>query len=187
MGNASLRLCYRLENLGEEPLAWLWAAHPQFAVDAGCRVVLPSEVREVLEVCEPGRGWLPEGTPVHWPKGAPRRGPRTAIDRLGPSTGRDFWKLYLRPEQHVGWAALEDAETGDRLRLGWDPGSVPYLGLWFDNGSVSPMPTIALEPSTGFYDDLGHAHQNGRAATTGPRQSTEWELTIQLETARTET
>ena len=46
----TLALAYTLENEGDEPLAYLWAAHPQFACDPGATIILPDDVTEVVNV-----------------------------------------------------------------------------------------------------------------------------------------
>lgn len=179
-GRAALRMRYRLENLSDEPLTWLWAAHPQFACPPGTAVILADEVVDLLQVCEPDSGWVPAGAPVTWPWATTPGGSRVRIDRIAAGVGRGFYKLYVRPEQQLNWAAMSDETTGDRLRLSWDPGQIPYLGIWVDQACFNDVPTIALEPSTGFYDDLAHAHGNGRAVTTAPRQAVQWQLAVTL-------
>jgi len=42
--------------------------------------------------------------------------------------------------------------------------------------------TVALEPTTGFYDSLATAAHAGRAVTVPPRATTEWEVTVEVGT-----
>ena len=43
-GTDTLRIDYRIENLGQSDIHYAWAAHPLFAVDPGDRILLPSSV-----------------------------------------------------------------------------------------------------------------------------------------------
>ena len=53
----TLTLRYTLENLGDAPMPYMWAAHPQFLAGADCRIVLPPELTEVVNTAGPDVGW----------------------------------------------------------------------------------------------------------------------------------
>jgi galactose mutarotase-like enzyme len=177
---ASLRLRYRVVNQGTDPLSCLWAAHPQFTVSAETRIVLAPEVHEVLRVYDPGMGWQARGTVQTWPEALDPSGHPVRLDRVGVVTEKDCRKLYMTPEQRANWAGLVDAGSGNWLRLKWDAGMVPYLGLWVDEGCFNTVSTVALEPTTGFYDSLATAAQAGRVVTIAPKATTDWEVVVQV-------
>jgi galactose mutarotase-like enzyme len=143
-----MRLAYQVTATSSEPLWLLWAAHPQFACTGGTRVVLPRHVRNLLDVTVPGKP-----SRRAWPGEAPDN-----VDSLVRGEGR---KLYVTPDTAVSWAALADVD-GNWLRMSWDSATVPYLGIWLDNHAYAREPVAALEPSTGFYDDLALAQRSGR-------------------------
>jgi len=61
VNGASLLLSYKVVSVGPEPLSFLYAWHPLFAVEAGDRVVLPAEVADVHALLLSGRGaWTRE-------------------------------------------------------------------------------------------------------------------------------
>jgi galactose mutarotase-like enzyme len=166
-----LQLDYELSAIGSAPLWLLWAAHPQFAVDGrDTRIVLPVQVRHLLHIwpsIEPGR--------VGWPS------PDIESTRGLPNgAGR---KLYALPDAGLGSAGLIDSD-GAWLRLTWDPALVPYLGIWLDNGAYARHPVIALEPSTGYYDDLALAVSNRRVPQIQPGRSLRWSLEVTLGSGR---
>jgi galactose mutarotase-like enzyme len=165
--SARLELDYELSATSPTPLWLLWAAHPQFVVgEAGTRIVLPAEVAGLVDVTP---GTAPEN--VRWP------GPEVESTRGLPSgAGR---KLYVLPEAKIGTAGLIDGD-GPWLRLAWDPEPVPYLGIWLDNGAYARHPVIALEPSTGYYDDLTLAVSNQRVPHIRPGRSLRWTLEVTL-------
>ena len=45
----SLVLDYDLLNLSDSPTTWLWSAHPLLRIEAGDRILLPDEIKEVVE------------------------------------------------------------------------------------------------------------------------------------------
>jgi len=159
-----LSVSYELSVTGPAPLWLLWAAHPQFAIhETGTRMVLPSEVDALVDVMAE--------TPatVEWPNRSVE-----ASERLPAGTGR---KLYVPPDTHVGSAVLVDGD-GAWLRMAWDPAVVPYLGIWLDNRAYSRRPVIALEPATGYYDNLALAHSMKRAPLVDPAQPMQWTVEV---------
>lgn len=165
----TLTLDYRLATTGSTPLWLLWAAHPQFLISrAGTRIALPPEVDRLVDVT-PGR----RPRTVNWPTAATE-------SSLGLPKG-DGRKLYVPPETHVGAATLIDGD-GSWLRLTWDPAVVPYLGIWLDNCAFARHPVIALEPTTGYYDDLALAVSQGRASSIPPEQPLEWTVEVTVGT-----
>ena len=165
--DARLSLEYELSVTGTAPLWLLWAAHPQFVVEGtGTRIVLPAEVRQLLNIwpsIAPG--------PVRWPTPDIE-----STNGMRQGTGR---KLYALPDARIGTAGLIDAD-GSWLRLTWDPALLPYLGIWLDKGAYARHPVIALEPATGFYDDLARAVSNQRVPQVHPEQPLRWSLEVSL-------
>jgi galactose mutarotase-like enzyme len=163
---ARLRMSYRLRNRGERAFPVLWAAHPQFVWEPGSRLELPPQVDRVLDLTdgdEPGE--------------APWDDTRaTFLDRIGRGEGHKVWTL---PGQAPAWSRLRDPDGGS-LTLHVDPTVVPYLGIWWDSGMHAPVPVVALEPATGYYDDLGFAAAAGRVPWSAPGDELSWDLEVAL-------
>jgi galactose mutarotase-like enzyme len=165
--DARLQLEYELSATGTAPLWLLWAAHPQFAADTrSTRIVLPADVRQLLNV---------------WPSLEPERveWPSPELESTPGLPGGAGRKFYALPDAKIGSAGLIDAD-GSWLRLTWDPALVPYLGIWVDNGAYARHPVIALEPATGFYDDLARAVSNHRVPQVHPQRPLRWSLEVSL-------
>lgn len=175
-GGPGLRLDYALQNTGAAPLAYLWAAHPQFACEAGARIVLPPDVAEVINVLPEswGPAWGGPGTRNAWPE-QPGAGRQDLVAGVARAGGRKF---YLPPEAPIAWAGLEQPGAGCWLRLKWDPVCQPYCGVWIDEGYLNKIPAVAIEPTTGYYDDLAVACSNGRVAILPPGSTARWWLEI---------
>lgn len=161
----SLVIDYRLEVLGDEPLALLWACHPQWDCSPGTSIGLPG-VTEMLDVTGG-----PPGMTVVWPSQGPAR-----VELLPVGTGR---KLVAPPDVHVAEVELRDPE-GTWLRMHWDAADLPHLGLWLDNRCLSRRPVVVLEPSDGFFDSVELAASTGRVAITEPGLPRRWRLGIEL-------
>lgn len=181
----ALRLEYEVVNTGAETLYALWAAHPQFVVDDATRIVLPRSVTQVVNVLATDE--LPEDEQLYdWTEAVTPAGEKLPLDRVRPDAVRKHRKFYLPPEQPAGWvglwqaAGLQQADGGAWLRLAWDVASVPYLGVWVDERSYNTSLTVALEPSTGYYDSLTRAWQNGRVMELPPNVPYRWALEVSL-------
>lgn len=48
-------------------------------------------------------------------------------------------------------------------RLKYDARKLPYLGVWITAGGFRGDYNCALEPSSGYYDDIRTARENGTA------------------------
>jgi galactose mutarotase-like enzyme len=174
-----VRLAFEVINTGSEPLVALWAAHPQFTVDEETRIKLPASVERVLNV-SPAKDWGTVRETYPWPEAQSQNGRWHNLDRIGTADLHDCRKFYLLPDQAVSWAALQQGNDGDWIRLSWDSRRVPYLGIWVDEGTYNAAPTAALEPTTGFYDNLDLAWQNNHVMHLPPNEPVRWHLDIEV-------
>lgn len=176
-----LALRYELTNLGDAPLHYLWAAHPQFACPPGTRIVLPDEVKEVVNVLplEWGKEWGPPGTRNAWPHTLGPDSKVRAQNNVGAPALRRGRKFYMLPEQPIGWAGLVEP-AGASLHLEWQPAALPYCGVWIDEGVLNPVASVAIEPTSAYYDTLAIAWRNQRLAVVEPGARQTWELAVRL-------
>ena len=173
---------YELHNLEQEPVPYLWSAHPQFYCDYEAQIILPSEVVEVCNVLPKEWGWGEAETRFAWPEATNFEGKRVRIDSVGPASRHQARKFFIPPDMSIGWAGLVRQTFGDWLLLEWDPDVIPYLGLWIDDGRISHETVIALEPMTGYYDSLAIAWDKQRVAMIEPDEIRSWSLSITLGT-----
>jgi galactose mutarotase-like enzyme len=178
----SLHIHYTLQNHEQEPLAYIWSAHPQFVCENGAQIVLPPEVTEVCNSIPPEWGWGEPETRFSWPEATTVDGQHMQIDQVGQASREQARKFFVPPEMSVGWVGLTRKTAGDWLRLSWNPDEVPYLGLWMDEGKISSKVVAAPEPMTGYYDSLETAWEKRRVAVADPGESRSWSLSVQLGT-----
>ena len=104
------------------------------------------------------------------------------INRTGPASLEQARKFFVLPETRIGWATLMRRPSKHWLRLDWDPNSVPYFGLWVDEGALNHETVVALEPTTGFYDSLALAWKKGEVTAVAPGSTTSWRLRVRVGT-----
>jgi len=175
LDGATLILSYTAKNPTNALIPYLWAAHP---VDAQTEIVLPSTVREVVNVMDQHGAWGPAGTRYPWPDATTSDMKAWDLRRIGPAALHDCRKFYIPPELAVGWAALRQRDSGAFLRFEWDSAALPYLGIWIDEGTYREVPTIALEPTNAYYDGLDIAYAAGRYSELPPNGASHWELRL---------
>jgi galactose mutarotase-like enzyme len=177
---ALLRLRYTLLNLGANPMPYLWAAHPQFLCGSNGQLILPAEVTEVVNTIPESWGWGKPGTRWEWPPAQLADRPGVRADLIGPPTLKRGRKLFVLPHLHPSWAAVLQRDSGRWVRFEWNPDKVPYLGLWVDEGAFSHDSVAALEPMTGWHDDLALAARKGHVKTVPAGEMHTWTLIVRL-------
>ena len=162
------RLCfaYRADNLGDRQVSFLWAAHPQFAVDEPTRVLLPEALRELL--CVFGGRRLTRGALYE----------AAAFRNLSSLPTGDGRKLYASSEVAVGRTGLYGGRSRSYITLQASPAEVPHFGLWVDEGMFNDRNAVSLEPGIGFYDSLERAQANETAGVLAPGGCREWHLEL---------
>ncbi len=182
--DASLLLSYKVVNVGPEPLPFLYAWHPLFAVEAGDRVVLPSEVSDVTLAYSRDEASGPRGRDVTWPDLQNKRGPRDLSVALAPH--QETAEMIYTRRLHVGRCGLYRQHQGQGIIVSFDPSRLPYLGIWlcFGGWPVSgPEPkqvAIALEPTTAPRNTLADCERAGLAVTLASECSFAWDLQVDL-------
>lgn len=183
-----LTLTYRLENRGDQPLPFLWAAHPLFPLEPGARITLPpgTVVRcaGALGVDSPV-----VGEPFQWPDAPRADGGTVDLGRVpsreASAPGRAvkvFTERFLDQDAWVSLTAPDEAET---LRIAFRTDEVPHLGLWINDGGWSgagtaPYHNVGIEPTTSPHDTLLEAIADGTAPTLAPGALRSWTLTLSL-------
>ena len=179
-GPQTVQMAYELQNLEQEPLAYLWSAHPQFLCRGGASICLPSQVSEVCNVLGAEWGWGEPETRFAWPEAIGVDGQPVRIDRVGPAAREQIRKFFVPPEAPAGWAGLVREEQDEWLLLEWDAQEIPYLGIWIDEGLISHETVVALEPMTGYYDSLATAWKKQRVTVIEPGARQSWSLSVSI-------
>jgi galactose mutarotase-like enzyme len=177
-GADTLRIDYRVENLGQTDVHYAWAAHPLLAVDPGDRILLPPSVTRVTVEGSAQNRLGPKGAVHPWPIARMASGKRAELDRAGNVSDNIGDKIYAAAPPE-GWCAIERWNTGLRIQVEFDPALSPFLGLWlcyggWPEGHSKRQCCVALEPSTAPVDSLSTAMAEGWAKTLAPGQCDLW-------------
>ena len=178
----TLRLDYRVRNLGRTPVPFVYSAHPLLAANEHTRVVLPREMmRAFCYLATPNFG-LSDGEWFDLPCVVQQ-------DLVGPfSLGRRTFAKLFCDRLHQGRAAIEYPDSGERLVFTFDTATLPHLGLLaaqsydsLGDGHFAGEFLLALEPTTGIGDDLSTCLQTGTLQTLAPCAEFAFWICISLE------
>lgn len=156
----SVHLSYRLTNLSDEPVAYLWALHGLNFFDEHTKLVLPAgEIENVMsaEVYDFDYTKLSE-----YPDGC-------------------AYKFYLKEPVEEGICAIHYVKQGLSYEIRFDTQKAPYLGVWITKGGFKDEYNVALEPATGYYDDLGRAYENNRYTKIPPNAQVCWDIELRIQ------
>jgi hypothetical protein len=158
--SGGLRLSYRATT--DVPgVPFMWVSHPQLDAPPGTRVEFQEPPWRVVDV-------LTEGLPAQdWSASLGH------IDYVPVGGCR---KLYVQPDERIASVDLVRPD-GNRLRMTLSP-TIPYLGLWFDQGAWAPTPVICIEPAVAFADSLAMAVERETAPVLTPDSPLEWWLEL---------
>lgn len=155
-------LDYEVTNDSAVGRPFLWAAHPQFRAEPDSWVEIPGAA-EVIDIADPGRS-LPN---------------RRDLQLVPDGSSR---KLWTPAGDDVREATLRHPD-GSWLQLSWVGPSVRWCGIWIDAADYSQDRVIAVEPSTGWYDDAVRAAAHGHVLVLEPGQRETWSLRLRLHSA----
>ncbi len=176
----TLQLDYELVNRGAHTMPYLWAAHPQFLCDGAAQLILPQHITAVSNAIAELWGWGAVEARFKWPVTGLPNGTTAQLDQIGSPALKRARKFFVPPGTPVNWAGLIRLASGAWLRMQWDDQRVPYLGVWVDEGVFNPEAVAALEPMTGYFDNLVTAWDKRLVALLEPGATHRWALTVRV-------
>ena len=168
----SLRLEYQITHDFEEPLKYIYSAHPLLAATEHTRLSLPAEIDSAYVFFAANVAGVREQSWLDWP-------PADRLNLHAPYSGQreSCIKLYSR-KLNEGLAAVHHLDKQEGLRFEFDPSELPYLGFLIQQGyDANPAGAfkgelfLALEPTTGIGDDLPTCATTGTVAELLPGQT----------------
>ncbi|AOQ23638.1 hypothetical protein MTAT_12200 [Moorella thermoacetica] len=176
----TIKSCYKVTNLAPFAFNFIWAAHPLFNADEHTRIIMPSTVKEVINVCglRPRLGVHGQRHP--WPITQDTEGNEYNMSQLSPQGQGSYDKYYVWGRMQEGWCALHNTASKMAIAISFDPEKVPYLGMWVNEGEYWGQYNVAPEPCTGAYDRVDVATQWGTVAILDGKQTFEWYLNIAI-------
>ena len=183
LDDSSLRIHYRIRNLGDATVPFLFALHPLFAIDPGDRVVLPAEVSTLRVESSRLERLGSRSALIGWPKPF---GAGSALDlSLTETASAAIAEMLYTDRLQSGWCGLYRSQSGLGVVMRFDTQRLPYLGLWLCYGgwpenAMGPLQyAVALEPTVSPRGTLAEALENIQAPVLAARESLEFEIEIE--------
>lgn len=178
LSGMEIRMHYMLENLANEPFAFIWTPHCLLNCSVHTVLVIPENLTEVMSVEHSTKTLGTWGTRHTYPQTTDQNGRPINLATTQPPESRSCEKFYFTQKNTQGWCAIKHTDNADSLTYRYDADKVPYLGVWKTQGGYRGDYNLALEPCTGEWDDLYVAHKIRRAAVCAPQGKYEWNFTM---------
>lgn len=180
--SATLTAQYRLENLGEVSLPYVWACHALFKIEPGMKIELPLDTsfRTTamldFELESPGV--------MSWPTMRWKDGNEVDLSVMPDPRDRSaagFATMLITERLSEGWVALKAVEGGEMFRFHFDKDMIPRVGLWQNRNKWSgcesePYYNLGIEPMTGPTVSLSDSVAAGNQFSVEPGGVSEWVL-----------
>lgn len=150
-----LRFSYKLTNRGATPEYFIWAMHPLLRLEPEDHLMLPASTRTLMD----GAGWI------------------DALDSAVPDGNSA--KVFAGP-LIVGFVAIQNRRTRDRLELEWAPAENNALGLWLTRGGWHGHHHFAIEPANAGADALTAAVAREWCGTIDGNATASWQVRLRV-------
>lgn len=169
----SLFIRYRIENRSEAAFPWLWTFHGLMRYEEDMRLLLPEDFERYRCVAD---------HPVMGAAGSILEAVNGRYDftRVPKAESHSAVKYYGEGRSHAGQCGLWYPSREVRCTLKYDANKLPYLGVWITAGGYRGDYNCALEPATGFYDDVPRTIKNGTIRVLEPGGEFAFTLEISL-------
>lgn len=175
---------YKIENLSDQPFAYLWSAHPLLKTEAGATLLLPDDVHELLIEWSRDARLGKAGQRCAYPVAAKMDGGVEDLGVVKSASAGTADKLFT-PRLKTGWCGLHFPGSDQSIAFRFDVKQIGYVGLWLCQGgwpqsTIEKHFTIALEPCNAPTDSLGYAIEQRECPTLAARSSERWTLRVEL-------
>jgi hypothetical protein len=174
---ARMDIRYRIRNLDDKPLRFLFKQHLPIAVTPHHRLELPGGT--VLPIEEGFGTRIVSGGGFTWPLAPGPEGRRVNLEEL-PSPEHKHRDFLCVRDLPAGWCGVRDSRTGRRIRLHFPLHVFPFTWLFMTFGGWRDLYTVVLEPCTNMPKDLGAALKNGTCAELLPGGTLECQVSVEL-------
>lgn len=181
----SIVLEYRAENLSSMTIDCIWAAHPLFNAVPGMKLAVPEGMNKIVNSV-PSKRLGPYGWMYGFPKAKLSNGTIFDLSKVPQKNSSDYQKYWFVGRVPKGWCTLYNPERELNIGLVWPEDTVPYLGIWVNEGGWEDQYNIAPEPATGAMDRVDSARMWGMNNVLPAGRTREWWLTLTLRRGKRE-
>lgn len=162
--NSSMRIDYKAENLSKYDMDFIWAAHIMINAESGARILVPyKDGAEATCVFSEDEKFSKPGKKINWPVTNTTDNKTIDISKTGPQAlDGNTYKFYFNEPLPESWCGYAYSNENTVLLIKYSKETVPYLGIWVNNGAFKDYFNIALEPCTGTFDNPKSAIEHGQ-------------------------
>ncbi len=173
-----MRVSYRANNHASFAMPFQWAAHAILDVSPFSKLVVPDGMDRIINAHAGNR--LPEaGREYGFPVPTPDSDfDLSVIPECNPSGAQKYWFADPVTEGRCG---LFNPLSGVTTTIRFSEQTLPYLGIWINEGGWNGYYNVGIEPSTCILDDPVSAAKYGKASALPPRGTVEWDISIEIE------
>ena len=176
-----LSIEYEAKNLSLFDLDFIWAGHVMINAQVDAKFILPyKDGSEATCVFCSDSAFAKAGGKLVWPQTRTSDGDIADISRTKSLDAiGNTYKYYFDEVVPQGWCKYTYTD-GTGLELSFDKESVPYLGVWINDGAFKGYRNIAFEPCTGTFDDPGRARKQGQYSVLTANSEYSWWLNLKV-------
>ncbi|MEW6507750.1 MAG: DUF5107 domain-containing protein [Bacteroidota bacterium] len=172
---------YLVENNEEEPLPYVWAAHPLFNIDEGDEIYLTDEIQKVFLYWANDVSLGKKGDSLSWPL----LDENNDYSKIPNKNFNKAVKLFSGKLNEPVWAAFHKTKNRESFMISYDSVEIPYLGIWLCYGgwpedNSNKHFTISLEPTNSCSNSLAEAIENNKCGIIHPLQKSEWKIEFMI-------
>ncbi|MGI6667999.1 MAG: DUF5107 domain-containing protein [Acetivibrionales bacterium] len=175
-----LDINYRVTNLSNYDMDFIWAAHVMLCSEEGGQILVPyKEGQAVSCVFSTDKGFGTYGEEMLWPEARRKDGAVQKIDitSVKGENGNNY-KFYFKDKMPEGWCGYRYRSDNTTLIMSFPEDKVPYLGIWVNEGSFHGFNNLALEPCTGSFDRPDLAKMHSQYSVLNAKGEYRWHLTF---------
>ncbi len=178
LSEKSLQIAYRAVNHAPFTLPFQWAAHAILDVSPGSKLIVPDGMDRIINA-HPGNRLNEVGREYGFPLPTPDSDfDLSVIPERNQSGAQKYWFADRVPEGRCG---LFNPRSGLTTTIRFSKQSLPYLGIWINEGGWNGYYNVGIEPSTCILDDPLSAAEHGKDSRLPPRGTLQWDLSIEVE------
>ncbi|WP_027632854.1 hypothetical protein [Clostridium hydrogeniformans] len=172
----SLVIDYKLYNLCNKKVKYIWALHPLNVFNNNTELIIPY-CESIINVKD--SDILGEEGEVHsFPISSEGK---MDLSKLQNYNENSFYKFYVNHPMERGFVGLNYKDEKFKLIIKYDIDKNPYLGVWINKGGFKGEYNVALEPCSAFYDSLTIAEKFNKESSLDPYEEKLWTIGIKVE------
>ena len=143
----------------------------------GMEIAVPDGMTKIVNSV-PSKRLGPYGWMYGFPEAKLSNGTVFDMSKVPKKNSSDYQKYWFVGKVPEGWCTLYNPEQELSICLAWPEETVPYLGVWVNEGGWEGQYNVAPEPATGAMDRVDSARMWGMNNVLPAGRKQEWRLTL---------